>query len=111
MQVLPNSCVDRLNTEGSRDPASRLTQTADKRRERVMPAETDEQKQEMLRKRRRETRADALLRLPIEEMRICQRERLATKTTADKDTRLQQISELQHKLKGYQLRVPLKDRH
>ena len=37
-----------------------------------MPAETDQQKQEMLRKRRRETRADALLRLPMEEMRTRQ---------------------------------------
>ena len=65
----------------------------------------------MLRKRRRETKADALLGLPMEEMRTRQRECLATKTTADKDTRLQQISPLQQKLKGYQLRVPLKDRH
>ena len=32
-QVLLNSCVDRLNTEGSRDPTSLLTQTADQRRE------------------------------------------------------------------------------
>ena len=75
-----------------------------------MPAETDKQKQEMLRKRRRETRADALLGLPMEEMRTRQCERLATKTTVDKDTRLQQISVLQQKLKGYQLRVPLKER-
>ena len=66
-----------------------------------MPAETDEQKQEMLRKRGE--------RLPMEEMRTRQHERLATKTTADKDTRLQQISALQHKLKGNQLRVPLRD--
>ena len=42
-------------------------------------------------------------------MRTCQHERLAAETTADKDTRLQRISELQHKLKGYQLRVPLKE--
>ena len=66
-----------------------------------MPAETDEQKQEMLRKRRRETRADTLLGLPMEEMRTRQREHLATITTADKDTRLQQISALQQKLKDY----------
>ena len=56
-----------------------------------MRAKTDEQKQEMLRKRRRETRADALLRLPMEEMRTCQREHLVAETTADKRTRLQQI--------------------
>ena len=40
-------------------------------------------------------------------MRTCQRERLAAETSADKDARLQQISEPQHKPKGYQLRVPL----
>ena len=62
-----NSCVDRLNTEGGRDPASQLTQNADKRREQVTPAET------------------------MEEMRICQRERLSAET-ADKDTGLQQIA-------------------
>ena len=61
-----------------------------------------------MRKRRREIGADDLLRLPIEEMKTCQHERLATENTADKDARLQQISELQHKPKGYQLRVPLK---
>ena len=33
------------------------------------------------------------------EMRTCQHERLAAETTADKHTRLQQVSELQHKLK------------
>ena len=71
MYVTDNSCVDRLNTEGSRDPASLLTQTADKRREGVMPAEKNEEKQERLRKRRRETGADTLLRLPMEEMRTC----------------------------------------
>ena len=31
MYASANSCVDKLNTEGGRDPASRLTQTADKR--------------------------------------------------------------------------------
>ena len=37
-----------------------------------MPAEKNEEKQERLRKRRRESGADALLRLPMEEMRTCQ---------------------------------------
>ena len=55
-----------------------------------------------------EERADVPLRLPMEEMRTCQREHLAAETTADKRTRLKQISTLQHKLKGYHLRVPLK---
>ena len=77
MYASANSCVDRLITEGSRDPASGLTQIADKRREGVTPAETDEQKQEMLRKWTREIGADALLRLPMKEMRTCQCERLA----------------------------------
>ena len=92
MYATTNSCVDRLSTEGARDPASRLTQTADKRRERATPAETDEQKQERLRKRRKETGADTLL--PMKEMRTRRRECLATESTADKDTRLQQISTL-----------------
>ena len=39
-----NHCEDGMNTEGCRDPASRLTQTVDKRRKRAMLAETDEQK-------------------------------------------------------------------
>ena len=47
-----NTCVDRLNTEGSRDPASQLTQTAaDTRRERATPAKTVEQKQERFKER------------------------------------------------------------
>ena len=58
----------------------------------MTPAETDEQKQERLRKQRREIEADALPRLPMEEMRTCQSERLAAETTADTDTRLRQIS-------------------
>ena len=49
-----NSCVDRLNTEGGRDSASGVIQTADKRRKGATPAETltaDKQKQrERLRK-------------------------------------------------------------
>ena len=72
----------------------------------MISADTNEQKQERLKE---EIRVDTLLSLPIEEMRTCQHERLAAETTADKDTRLQQISELQHKLKSYQLRVPLKE--
>ena len=56
--------------------------------ERATPAETNEQEQERLRKRR-ETGADALLRLPMEEMGTHQRERLAAETAADKDARLQ----------------------
>ena len=94
-----NSCVDRLNTEGSRDPGSRLTHIADKRRERATPAETDEQKQERLKKRRREIGADRLCSGCQGEMRTCQDELLAAETTADKRTRLQQVSEHQHKLK------------
>ena len=69
MYTSTNSCVDRLITKDGRDPASGLTQTADKRREGVTPEEADEQKQEMLRKQTREIGADALLRLPMEEMR------------------------------------------
>ena len=46
MYATDNSCVDRLNTEGGRDPASLLTQTGEKRRERVMLAEKNEEKQE-----------------------------------------------------------------
>ena len=49
----------------------------------MMPAET-EQKQERLKKRRRERGADALLSLPIEEMRTYQHECLVSETTADK---------------------------
>ena len=48
MYASANSCVDRLNTEGSRDPASCLIQTADKRREQATLAETDDQKEESL---------------------------------------------------------------
>ena len=62
-----------------------------------------------MRKRRREIGADALFRLPMEEMRTCQLECLTAETTADKDTRLQQMSALHLKPKGYQLRVPLKE--
>ena len=92
MYASANSCVNRLNTEGGRDPSSWLTQTADKRRKQATPAETDEQKQERLKKQRREIGADALLSLPMEEMKICQHERLAAETTVGKDARLQQIS-------------------
>ena len=109
MYASASSCVDRLNTELGRDPVSRLTQIADKGRERATLAEKDKQKQERLKKRRREIGAHALLSLPMEEMRTCQHECLAAETTADKDARLRQISELQHQLKGYQLRVPLKE--
>ena len=65
-----------------------------------MPVETSEQKEERLRKRKREIGADTLLSQPMEKMRTCQCERLAAETTADKDARLQEISELQHKPKG-----------
>ena len=58
-----------------------------------MFAETDEQKQERLRKQRREIGADTVLRLP--NGRACQRERLAAESTANKDTRLQQMSNWQ----------------
>ena len=53
MYARVNSFADRLNTEGGRDPASRLIQTADKWKEQAMPVETVEQKQERLRKSRR----------------------------------------------------------
>ena len=89
MYASANCCVDRLNTEGGRDPASRLTQISDKKRERATPAETDKQKQERLKKRRKEIGTDALLSLLMEKMRTCQHEHLATETTADKDTQLQ----------------------
>ena len=89
-----NSCVDRVNTEGGRDPASRLTQ---------IRGGNKQHRQRQTRKSRKgwesgETEADALLSLPMEKMRTCQRECLAAETTADEDARLQQISELQ---KGY----------
>ena len=80
MYASANSCVDRLNTEGSRDPASRLTHIADKRRERTTLAETDEQKQERLKKWRREIGADQLCSGCQWEMRTCQLERLAAET-------------------------------
>ena len=54
MYASANSCVDRLNTEGSKDPASRLTQTADKRRERATLAETDNQMEERLMRKQRD---------------------------------------------------------
>ena len=60
---------------------------ANKQRERAMLAETDNQ-QERLRRQRREIGTDALLTLPLEEMRTCRSERLATETTADKGARL-----------------------
>ena len=78
----PNSCVNR--TEGVRDPASQLTQTANKRRERATPAETDEQKQERLRKRRSRCSAQTA---NGRGMRTCQRERLAAKNTPERDPR------------------------
>ena len=53
MYASANSCVDRLNTESARDPASRLIQTTDKRREQATPAETDYQKEESLEERNR----------------------------------------------------------
>ena len=74
-----------LNTEGSRDPSSRLTQAADKRREQATPAGTHEQKQERLRKQWREIRANVILRQPIKEMRTCQHEHLAAETIKTPD--------------------------
>ena len=56
-----------------------------------------------MRKRRRE------IGETDEQRRDCTCECLAAETTADKDTRLQQMSALHHKPKGYQLRVPLKE--
>ena len=50
MYASTNSCVDRLNREGSRDFGSWLTQTVDKRRERVTLAKTDMQKQKKVEK-------------------------------------------------------------
>ena len=52
------------------------------------------------RESRGEIGADGLLRLPMEEMRTHQHEHLAPESIADKDTRLQQMSTLQHKAKG-----------
>ena len=84
-----------------------------------MPAEKNEEKQERLRKRRRKTGADALLRLSTEEMRTCQHdawqlklllikmpdcsrwvpfpqtERLAAESATEIDIKLQQMSALQ----------------
>ena len=93
MYASTNSCVDRLNTESGRDPASQLTQIADKRRERATPAETDEQKQERLEERNKGRHSTQTAN------GTCQREYLAAETTADKDTRFQQMSVLQHKPK------------
>ena len=77
-------------------------------REWVKPAETDKQKQERLRKWRREIGADTLLRLSLEEMRTCQcehlaseitdecppvqTERLAAESATERDIRLQKMS-------------------
>ena len=69
MYANANSCVDSVNTEGGRDPASRLTQTADKMRERATSAKTDKKKQERLRKQRREIGPEQTL------YSDCQRER------------------------------------
>ena len=85
MYASANSCVDRLNIEGVRDPASRLTQIADKEGT-SDAAETDEQKQERLEKRRREIGADLAL------CSACQWKMRTCATTADKDTRLQCLS-------------------
>ena len=56
-----NSCVDRLSAEGGRDPASWLTQPAD-RREGTSDVRRD--RRAKAGKRRREIGADAVLRLP-----------------------------------------------
>ena len=99
MYANANSCVDRLNTEGSRDSVSQLTQTADKRREQATPAETDKKKkkQERLRKQRRETGPEQMLYSDCQmgEMRTRQCECLVAKTTADNNARLQQVNALQ----------------
>ena len=70
------SCVDRLNAEGGRDPASRLTQTAD-RREGTSNVRRDRQAKagKVEKTEERELGADAFLSLPMEEMRTCQWER------------------------------------
>ena len=100
MYASANSCVDRPNTESGRDPASRLTQRgANKRREQVMPAETNEYKQQRLRKRRRD-RSRHSTQTTNGRNKNCQSECLAAEITADKDTRWQQMSALQHKPKG-----------
>ena len=90
MYASTNICVDRLNTEGGRDPASQLTQTTNK-------SDAGRHTSNCRKGWRREIGVDTLL--PIEPMRTHQRERLAAETTADKDTRLQQMSALQHKPK------------
>ena len=78
MYAAANSCVDRLNTEGNRDPATRLTQTANKRRERAAPAETDEKKQ-----------------IAANQYPSTQTERLAAESATEIDIKLQQMSALQ----------------
>ena len=102
MQAL-QSCRQAEYRRG-RDPASQLTQTADKMREQHWQRQRSKSRKGW--ESGGDIGADALLGLPM--MRTCQHERLAAEATADKDTRLQQISALQHKLKGYHLRVPLK---
>ena len=63
LSACANSGYQALSFPGHREPGyeARLTQTANNRRERVTPAETDEQKQERLEER--DSRADTLLRL------------------------------------------------
>ena len=87
--AIANSCVDRLNAEGGRD---RLTQTAD-RREGTSDVRRDRRAKAGKVEKTEEIGADALLRLP--NGRACQRERLAAESTANKDTRLQQMSNWQ----------------
>ena len=82
-----NSCVDSLNTEGIRDPASRLTQTADKRRERATPADR-RAKAGKVEKAELKSRCSACSDCQSGRgIRTCQRERLAAETTPDKDSR------------------------
>ena len=64
-----------------------------------MPAETDEYKQQRLRKRRRD-RSRRSTQTANGRDKNCQSECLAAEITADKDARWQQMSALQHKPKG-----------
>ena len=63
LSACTNSGYQALSFPSHQEPGyvAKLTQTADKRRERVTPAETDKQKQERLEER--DSQADTLLRL------------------------------------------------
>ena len=95
MYASANSCVDRLNTEGGRDPASRLAQIADNRWAKAGKVEEAEE-----RDTRRPSAQPAngrwnLSAWTLGSWNYCW---LGHRIAADK-----------HRPKGYQLRVPLKE--